>query len=634
MATVIALVRNAFRVSPGAVLASSVASIVAAMLAVLVPILVGRAVGGAPDAVRGGPHPGYLLLLAILLVALLAGNLINLVGNSSAALTEGRLEQDSDLRIGWALSRHPELSSVDHPDVASRLQQIRPRLWEIRMATRLLLGPAISQLPALIGSAITLAVMLAWWAPLPLLATYAVAAEVTRRSILAQFDVFTGQTDAQKHAQYAFEQGMGKAAKEIRIFGLSDYLRRRAWDFSTTAYRPYWAMRRRKARSLVALSAVRVGVAVVVAAYAGWRAQSGTLSLTAFATALPVVLTMANSDAWMFAQLQRGISPLQWLNRLAPADQFDRAAPELSSAVSSRARLAERSPSAAEPAVATPAEAAPQIVFDEVSFGYPTSNKMILKDFSLELPAGAATALVGVNGAGKSTLVKLLTGGYLPSRGRILIDGQDLAGFDEQQRAAWQRRIAPITQDFLRLPLRAGDNVELGSGRAWSGRIDGPSPDITAELEQIATRAGIDDLIAKLPDGWATPLDKSLPGGRDLSGGEWQRIGLARALRAVDSGARLLILDEPAAALDVESEARLVDSYLDITRRLTSLIISHRFSVVRPVPIICVLERGRIVERGSHQELMTIPGGRYRTLFTLQASRYLAAVDQQEVSSR
>ncbi|HEY9292227.1 MAG TPA: ABC transporter ATP-binding protein [Microlunatus sp.] len=633
MAAVISLVRNAFRVSPGAVVLTGVSSLLAALLAVLIPILVGRAIGGAPDAVDSGPSGGYLLSLGMLLALLLAGNLINLIGSTGAALTEGRLEQDSDLRIGWALSRHPELSSVDHPDVASRLQQVRPRLWEIRMATRILLGPALSQLPALVGSAITLGVMLAWWAPLPLLAAYVVAAEVTRRSILAQFDVFTGQTDAQKHAQYAFEQGMGKAAKEIRIFGLTDFLRARAWGFSTTAYEPYWAMRRRRTRSLIALYATRVGVAVAIVAYAGWRAQSGMLSLTALATALPVVLTMANSDAWMFAQLQRGMSPLRWLDQLAPATLFDRAAPELSSAVRTRPRDDASEPIVAS-AVAPPEPPAPEIIFDQVSFGYPTSDKLILKDFNLELPAGTATALVGVNGAGKSTLVKLLTGGYLPSGGRVLIDGEDLASFDEDQRSAWQRRIAPITQDFLRLPLRAGDNVELGSGQPWSGRIDGPAPAISAELEQVAIRAGIEDLVDRLPDGWATPLDKSLPGGRDLSGGEWQRIGLARALRAVESGARLLILDEPAAALDVESEARLVDSYLDITRRLTSLIISHRFSVVRPVPTICVLEAGRIVERGSHEELMTITGGRYRTLFTLQASRYLATIGDQEVAGR
>jgi ATP-binding cassette subfamily B protein len=118
-------------------------------------------------------------------------------------------------------------------------------------------------------------------------------------------------------------------------------------------------------------------------------------------------------------------------------------------------------------------------------------------------------------------------------------------------------------------------------------------------------------------------LDATMPEGRDLSGGEWQRIALARALRALQDGARLLVLDEPAAALDVESEARLVSSYLELTRHVTSLVISHRFSVVRPVPTICVLDGGRLVEQGSHEQLMALPDGRYRSLFTLQANRYL-----------
>lgn len=236
-------------------------------------------------------------------------------------------------------------------------------------------------------------------------------------------------------------------------------------------------------------------------------------------------------------------------------------------------------------------------------------------------------ALVGVNGAGKSTLVKLLTGGYLPTRGRVLIDGVDLARLDVAERKAWQRRVAPITQEFLRLPLPAGDNVELGSGSVWAGRLDpDPVPD-TMVLDRIAERAGIVDLIDRLPAGWLTSLDKTMPGGTDLSGGEWQRIGLARALRAVDAGAQVLVLDEPAAALDVESEARLVDGYLQLARSVTSLIISHRFSVVRPVPRICVLEHGRIVEQGPHEELMEIPGGRYREMFGLQASRYAEAED-------
>jgi ATP-binding cassette subfamily B protein len=420
-------------------------------------------------------------------------------------------------------------------------------------------------------------------------------------------DVWSGQTEPQKHAFYAFEQGMGKSAKEIRIFGLTQFIRRRWWSNITDAYLPYWKKRRRGALINLGIGGGRALLTAGAIAYAAWLASGGRLDLTALATSLSLITTIGGTDLWSLGQLQRGVSVLQWLDRIVPARAALRAI-----------RTEPRVPAA------TIATTPPAIVFDDVTFRYPGADFDVLRDLTWELPAGRAVALVGVNGAGKSTLVKLACGAYRPTRGRVLVDGVDLADLDPEQRRAWQRRVAPITQDFVRLPLAAGDNVALGTGRIWSGRIDLTAdrlPD-TGELDAIAERAGITDLIDRLPGGWGTPLSKTIPGGTDLSGGEWQRIGLARALRAVAAGARVLILDEPAAALDVESEARMVDTYLELTSGVTSLVISHRFSVVRPVPEICVLEDGRITEIGSHQELMAI-GGRYSAMFRLQASRYV-----------
>jgi len=266
----------------------------------------------------------------------------------------------------------------------------------------------------------------------------------------------------------------------------------------------------------------------------------------------------------------------------------------------------------------------PTITLENVSFAYPHSDRRVLDGLDLTIAAGETVALVGVNGAGKSTLVKLIAGAYTPTSGRVLVDGRDLATFSTSELVAWQRRIAPITQDFAQLPLLAGDNVEIGTGELWSGEVAPPDhPPSTEVLDAVAARSGVDEVIAGLQHGWSTPLDKSVPEGQDLSGGEWQRIALTRALRAVDAGAALLVLDEPAAALDVASEARLVRSYLDLASGTSSLVISHRFSVVRPVPRIVVLAGGRIVEDGSHAELMALPQGRYRSMFTLQANRYL-----------
>jgi ATP-binding cassette subfamily B protein len=252
------------------------------------------------------------------------------------------------------------------------------------------------------------------------------------------------------------------------------------------------------------------------------------------------------------------------------------------------------------------------IRFENVSFRYPGSEYEVLSGLNLEIRAGEALALVGVNGAGKSTLVKLLGGVYQPTSGRITVDGVDLASLDLE---TWQRRVAAIVQDFLRFPLPATDNVVLGA-------IEHAKD--PGAIELAAREAGIDEVIGALPAKWETVLDKTYDGGVDLSGGEWQRLALARALFAVNAGAGVLVLDEPAAALDVRAEAQLVERYLDLTSGVTSLIISHRFSVVRDAHRICVLADGRIVESGTHDELLAV-GGRYASMFRLQAERYLTS---------
>ena len=219
---------------------------------------------------------------------------------------------------------------------------------------------------------------------------------------------------------------------------------------------------------------------------------------------------------------------------------------------------------------------------------------------------------MGENGAGKTTLVKLLCRLYEPTAGRLTADGADLRGLDP---AAWRRRVAVIFQDFVHYELPARDNVGFGSLGALAG------PVAAARLEAAAQRAGALDLIRGLPRGWDTVLSRRFTGGADLSGGEWQRIALARALFAVAGGAGVLILDEPTANLDVRAEAALYERFLDLTRGLTTILISHRFATVRRADRICVLAGGGIVEDGTHAALLA-RGGRYAELFRLQAARF------------
>jgi ATP-binding cassette subfamily B protein len=258
------------------------------------------------------------------------------------------------------------------------------------------------------------------------------------------------------------------------------------------------------------------------------------------------------------------------------------------------------------PAAAVAARSA--IRLDGVHFAYP-GGRPVLDGLDLALSVGTSTALVGVNGAGKTTLVKLLTGIYPPTAGAVTVDGTDLRTLDAD---AWQRSFAVTFQDYLRYELPLRENVAMGA-------IDhlGDEDGIRAEL----VRVGLRDLLDELPDGLGTPLTRALPGGRDLSGGQWQRIALARALFAVRHGASVLVLDEPTAQLDARGEAEFYDAFLDLTRGVTSLVISHRFSTVRRADRIVVLDGGRITEAGTHDELVAL-GGTYARMFDVQARRF------------
>ena len=216
-------------------------------------------------------------------------------------------------------------------------------------------------------------------------------------------------------------------------------------------------------------------------------------------------------------------------------------------------------------------------------------------------------AIVGQNGAGKTTLAKLLCRLYDPQAGAIEVDGIDLRELDLE---SWRERVTAVFQDFVRFELSLRDNV------APSGAPD--------EVVQAALKgAGAGQLA-----GLDTVLARGYEGGTDLSGGQWQRVALARALSAVQLGAGLVLLDEPTAQLDVRGEAEIFDRILAATRHCTTILISHRFSTVRQADRICVLEQGRVIELGTHDELMA-RGGRYQTMFDLQAQRFNAAEDEE-----
>jgi ATP-binding cassette subfamily B protein len=259
-----------------------------------------------------------------------------------------------------------------------------------------------------------------------------------------------------------------------------------------------------------------------------------------------------------------------------------------------------------------PVRLARGIRFDHVSFAYPGTDRLVLDDVSLDLPAGSVVAIVGENGAGKSTLVKLLAKMYEPARGRILVDEIELARVPA---AAWRARLTGAFQDFFKFELRAREAIGVG---------DVPRIDDAAAVTTAVGRAGADDVVARLPTGLDTQLGPAWPGGVDVSFGQWQKLALARGFMREQP--LVLVLYEPTAALDAETEHALFERYAAAAHEAggngrVTILVSHRFSTVRMADLIVVLDGARVAETGTHAALMSARGP-YAQLYEIQAAAY------------
>ena len=428
----------------------------------------------------------------------------------------------------------------------------------------------------------------AWWAPLVLAGGWLATHWLLRESAVWRDRNTEEVRAAQRDAEYAYGLAVGPApAKELRLFGLADWVIERFRVRRTTLHAlQYEATRLREKPltwSLLLVTAVNVWVFWSLAA----AVQAGSIDL---------------GRVVMFAQSAVGASMIAFggLNwALDGASAPVAAVLRLENAMAPVGALRRGT----RPARGLPAR---EIRFRSVTFAYP-GGAPVLDRFDLAIPAGTSLAIVGQNGAGKTTLAKLICRLYDPQGGAIEVDGVDLRDFAVD---SWRERIAAVFQDFTRFEQPLRDNVAPRE-----------APDDVV-LSALAS-AGAADLA-----GLDTVLARGYAGGTDLSGGQWQRVALARTLCAVRLGSGVVVLDEPTAQLDVRGEAEIFDRILEATRRCTTILISHRFSTVRHADRICVLEKGRVVELGTHDELMAA-AGRYRTMFDLQARRFTAAEDEE-----
>ena len=592
----LAVLRLLPRVSPALTLLLALGVIAATLLPLAFLVVTGLLVGSIPAAVSGGLDSDAgrhtVALLAAAAALIVGERLLGPVLGALAAVFGRRVDRHLQERVMSAVGGPSGVAHLEDPetlDLIVTAQAISTQGHRPGDAVRALASLLPSWFQAL-GAALIL-VTFRPWLGLAWVAMWPVVLYYLQREYLRVGSVARGETGALRRAAYYRDLALtGAPAKEVRIWGLPGWLQERFQTAWQQAMAPIWTARRPGRRVLWLSTATVVAADLCALALLALAALRGELTLAALAVYLQAVIEASNFRAFDDVNMT-----------------LAHAAVAVPSLLELERRLSEHPlPGTASVAPDGPGE---EIRLESVRFRYVGQTVDTLAGIDLSIPAGRSLAIVGANGAGKTTLVKLLCRMYEPSGGRICVDGVDLQTCDAH---GWQHRVAAIFQDFARYHLPARDNVVMGAP-ALAGD--------TEKLKKAARKAGALDLVEALPRGWDTILSRQYTGGVDLSGGQWQRIALARAMFAVEGGARLLILDEPTANLDVRAEAELYDRFLELTAGLTTILISHRFSTVRRADQIIVLEGGRIVEQGTHDELMDA-GGRYATMFTLQAARF------------
>ncbi|MGA8877297.1 MAG: ABC transporter ATP-binding protein [Candidatus Korobacteraceae bacterium] len=533
----------------------------------------------------GFPHRLWWLVAIEFGIAVLGNILTRTIDYTDSVLAD-KYTRHVSIRV---MKHAAELDVIAYEDPVfyDRLERARVQATD-RLAMIQMLGRLVQQ----VITTITLSATIIYYSPWLLLL---LIAGVVPAFVGESHFAFLGyaknfrQTPIRRKLDYLRLVGGSKeAAKELKLFGLSKFLTDRFTRFSDQVYEENVALSKRKLIWGNLLSIVGSLGYYSAYVYVIWRTVVGALSIGTLYLLAGAILQASTNIQMIFSTLSGVADQALFLTDLLA---FFEMQPTI------------RSKPNALPA---PRPIQRGFEFRNVSFAYPGSERRILKNLDFTLHVGERVALIGENGQGKTTIVKLITRLYDPTEGQVLLDGVDLREYSLDD---LYKEIGVIFQDFMRYEMTARENIAVG-------RIEEIGN--TEEIVSAAHKSLADEVIAKLPDGYEQMLGRRFESGVDLSGGEWQKLALARAYLR---DAQLLVLDEPTAALDARSEFEVFERFAELTGGKMALFISHRFSTVRMADRIVVLADGRISEDGSHEKLMAL-GGQYAEMFELQAASY------------
>jgi ATP-binding cassette subfamily B protein len=560
------------------------------LLAALIPLTMLAVSKRILDAIQahfaGRPLPPefWWLVGAEFALAAFGGILGRLIGYFDSLLAD-RFTRHVSLQVMEHASRL-DLASYEDPVFYDKLERARVQATD-RIAMIQAIGLGIQQFIA----ALTLAAGVVWFSPwLLVLLIVAVVPAFLGESHFAflGYSLNIRQTPSRRQLDYLRVLGASKeSAKELKLFGLSGFLVGEYARLSNQIYDQNVHLARRRLWAGTWLSLLSSAGYYGAYAYVIYRTVMGELSWGSLQFLAGAIAGASSNIQSIFATFSSIADQSLFLTDLV---EFLRVGPKIQSKPG---------------ALPAPRPIRSGFAFEDVTFLYPGTERRVLDRLNLTIEPGERIALIGENGQGKTTLVKLLTRLYDPTDGRILLDGVDLREYDVED---LQRQIGVIFQDFVRYELSARQNIAVG-------KVDMAQDEA---IRQAARKSLADQVVGRLPKGYEQLLGRRFEGGLDLSGGEWQKVALARAYLR---DAQLLILDEPTASLDARSEYEVFQRFAELTEGKMALLISHRFSTVRMADRIVVLEDGRIAEQGNHSQLIAL-GGRYADMFELQASSY------------